>query len=465
MGKSGLPQRQPICLENILGCNSGDRRNCHCQAVDLRSGGHPSDPLICVSYFLPEVLSYLLDPFPDSMAEADRKCAEAAEEIEYDESAGHDEDEDDEDEDDDDEGDEPINSAKRANGKARLPVTLSVEMLQDPGIVAALKQSLDDMAGSPAELLNRLPASVKLRVSALRRLQANFFKLQAEFFQDVHRLQLKYSTFYQSFYSRRRDIVNGIVEPTDTEAKWLLSEKNNSGHDQEDEREAKGVTGIPGFWLTTMKNVDLLADMIQEYDEPILQHIQDIKLTFPEGEKGMTFALEFHFAHNDYFRNEMLSKTYMMHSHPVLERPLGYQGPTIISCKGCPINWREGRDVTAHTVQEHLQKHRSSSCARRVTRSSPTRSFFSFFNPPHEPLVMADDMDEEEATLLATDFEMGQLFRERLIPRAVLYFTGEILDDYDDDDTEESDFDEEKAAENDEDKEEKVGPEMVTSAT
>ena len=46
-----------------------------------------------------------------------RKCAEAAEEIEYDESEWHDEDEDDEDEDDDDEGDEPIDSAKRANGK------------------------------------------------------------------------------------------------------------------------------------------------------------------------------------------------------------------------------------------------------------------------------------------------------------------------------------------------------------
>uniref|UniRef100_UPI00358F6953 nucleosome assembly protein 1-like 1 n=1 Tax=Myxine glutinosa TaxID=7769 RepID=UPI00358F6953 len=395
------------------------------------------------------------------MAEADRKCAEPSEEIDYDESAGRDEDEDDEDEDEDDEGDHPIDSAKRANVKARLPVTLSVEMLQDPGIVAALKQSLDDMAGSPAELLNRLPTSVKLRVSALRRLQADFFKLQAEFFQEVHRLQLKYSALYQTFYSRRRDIVTGLVEPTDTEAKWLenpeLPENNNSRHDEADEPEEKEVTGIPGFWLTTMKKVDLLADMIQEYDEPILQQLQDIQLKFPEGEKGMTFALEFHFAHNDFFRNEVLSKTYMMHSQPGPERPLGYQGPTIISCRGCPINWREGRDVTAHTVQEHSQNHRSSSATRRATRSSSAGSFFSFFNPPHEPLVMADDLDEEEATLLATDFEMGQLFRERLIPRAVLYFTGEILDDYDDDDTEESDFDEEKAAENDEEKEEKTG--------
>ena len=48
-----------------------------------------------------------------------------------------------------------------------------------------------------------------------------------------------------------------------TEIIMRINFNSQSGHDEEDEREAKGVTGIPGFWLTTMKNVDLLADMIQ----------------------------------------------------------------------------------------------------------------------------------------------------------------------------------------------------------
>ena len=38
------------------------------------------------------------------------------------------------------------------------------------------------------------------------------------------------------------------------------------------------VTGVPEFWLTIFKNVDLLADLVQEHDEPILKHLEDIQL-------------------------------------------------------------------------------------------------------------------------------------------------------------------------------------------
>lgn len=37
--------------------------------------------------------------------------------------------------------------------------------------------------------------------------------------------------------------------------------------------------------------------------------------------------------------------------------------------------------------------------------------------------------DEDLDFTLATDFEIGHFFRERIIPRAVLYFTGEALED------------------------------------
>lgn len=37
--------------------------------------------------------------------------------------------------------------------------------------------------------------------------------------------------------------------------------------------------------------------------------------------------------------------------------------------------------------------------------------------------------DEDLDFTLATDFETGHYFRERIIPRAVLYFTGEALED------------------------------------
>jgi hypothetical protein len=36
------------------------------------------------------------------------------------------------------------------------------------------------------------------------------------------------------------------------------------------------VKGIPEFWLKIFKNVDMLQDMIEVQDEPILKHLVDI---------------------------------------------------------------------------------------------------------------------------------------------------------------------------------------------
>ena len=40
--------------------------------------------------------------------------------------------------------------------------------------------------------------------------------------------------------------------------------------------------------------------------------------------------------------------------------------------------------------------------------------------------------DEDTEALLAADFEIGHFIRERIVPRAVLYFTGEALENDDD---------------------------------
>lgn len=45
------------------------------------------------------------------------------------------------------------------------------------------------------------------------------------------------------------------------------------------------------------------------------------------------------------------------------------------------------------------------------------------------PLGVVVLQDEDSEFTLATDFEIGHFFRERIVPRAVLYFTGEALED------------------------------------
>jgi len=65
-------------------------------------------------------------------------------------------------------------------------------------------------------------------------------------------------------------------------------------------------------------------------------------------------------------------------------------------------------------------------------------------------------LDEATQMKLAADFEIGQYIRERIIPRAVLYFTGEAFDE---------EFEEEEAEEeeeeDDEEEEEEEGDRPV----
>ena len=48
------------------------------------------------------------------------------------------------------------------------------------------------------------------------------------------------------------------------------------------EEEEKDMKGVPEFWLTIFKNVDMLQEMVQEADEPVLKKLQDITVTFSE---------------------------------------------------------------------------------------------------------------------------------------------------------------------------------------
>lgn len=47
-------------------------------------------------------------------------------------------------------------------------------------------------------------------------------------------------------------------------------------------KQEENVKGVPEFWLTIFKNVNLLAEMVQPHDEPILKHLTDIKVHFVE---------------------------------------------------------------------------------------------------------------------------------------------------------------------------------------
>ena len=60
-------------------------------------------------------------------------------------------------------------------------------------------------------------------------------------------------------------------------------------------------------------------------------------------------------------------------------------------------------------------------------------------------------MDDETHALLQADWEIGEVIRQSIVPRAVLFFTGEALDDYDEEEDEEEDDEEEDEEDSDAD--------------
>lgn len=350
-----------------------------------------------------------------------------------------------------DAGEEATSEEPSSQGDPQ-PAELASQLMQNPQVLAALQDRLGSIVGGSSGYIQSLPKPVKRRLKALKKLQFEATKIEAEFYREVHKLECEYAAKYAPLVEKRATMVTGAYEPNDDEADWpsedekedelAVSEevKNKANIEEKNEGDKNdkddSAKGIPGFWLTIFKNVDMLSEMIQPQDEPILNHLEDVRVEFKEKDP-MGFTLEFLFETNEYFENRKLTKEYVMRSEPDEQDPFSFEGPEIVKCNGCKIDWKKGKNVTVKTVKKK-QKHKASGTTRTISKTVQSDSFFNFFNPPTPP--DDEEMDEDTEALLAADFEIGHFIRERIVPRAVLYFTGEALendDEYEDGEEEE----------------------------
>lgn len=110
---------------------------------------------------------------------------------------------------------------------------------------------------------------------------------------------------------------------------------------------------------------------------------------------------------------------------------------------------------------------------RVVKKTVPTDSFFNFFNPPVAPKDGDEDEDGAPSDIeerLELDYQLGEDIKEKLIPRAIDWFTGEALqfeeldDDLEEGDFEDEDDDEDDDASDDRDEEDESEDEVCISS-
>uniref|UniRef100_A0A5B6YZG2 Uncharacterized protein n=1 Tax=Davidia involucrata TaxID=16924 RepID=A0A5B6YZG2_DAVIN len=323
-----------------------------------------------------------------------------------------------------------------------LPAAAAALSAEDrAGLVNALKNKLQNLAGQHSDVLETLTPKVRKRVEFLREIQSQHDELESKFFEERAALEAKYQKLYEPLYSKRYDIVNGVVEVEGVAGEVTMNQE---------EEKATEEKGVPDFWLTAMKTNEVLTEEISERDEEALKYLKDIKWCRIDNPKG--FKLEFFFNANPFFKNSVLTKTYHMidDDEPILEKAIGTE-----------IEWYPGKCLTQKILKKKPKK--GSKNVKPITKTENCESFFNFFNPPHVP-EDEDDIDEDTAEELQNqmeqDYDIGSTIRDKIIPHAVSWFTGEAAvqgDEFevtDDDDDDDNDGDEDEEDEDDEEEDE-----------
>jgi len=324
--------------------------------------------------------------------------------------------------------------------------------------VHMIQSKLNTLVGRSSGYIESLPTQVRRRIDGLKGIQKEHTKLEAAFHEEVLQLERKYFELFTPLYVKRSKVVNGQNEPTEEEIKAGMENEEEEAEPKEVKAEVKAesvdIKGIPEFWLTAMKNSQALAATITDRDEAALKYITDIRIAYPD-KHG--FQLIFEFAENEFFTNKQITKTYYYQDS-------GYPGDYIYDhAKGDKIDWKEGKDLTVR-IESKKQRNKNTKQTRVVKRTVPCESFFNFFTPPSPPSGDEDDLDEEAEEIserLELDYGLGEEIKEKLVPRAIDWYTGEALQyedlddgleegDYDDDDDEERFSDEDNDDDDDE---------------
>ncbi|XP_054726819.1 nucleosome assembly protein 1-like 1 [Anastrepha obliqua] len=279
----------------------------------------------------------------------------------------------------------------------------SIKMRNGPKNPIAKQNSITSAKKS---VVKKLTEEENKAISELKKLYLETIKLDVELQKEIYNMEKSFEAKHTEIFEKRYKILDDFRRKTH----GVSSSENN----------------MSNFWLRVLKAS--YTEFISKKDEEILMYLTDIRAKL-YNEPIVKFVIEFHFEPNAFFSNRILTKTYFLNCLPDVDDPLSYDGAEIYKCEGCKIDWKQSnseKDKKAYT------------------------SFFDFFNPPTLPDDTEDPNYCDINAILQNDFELGFYLKERVIPKAVMFFTGEIAD-CQSTDSEPEDTDDENSDDDDED--------------
>ncbi|OMO81631.1 Nucleosome assembly protein (NAP) [Corchorus olitorius] len=279
-------------------------------------------------------------------------------------------------------------------------------------LMNALKAKLKKQAAKHVDMLENLSESVSNRVQVLREMQGQHDDLGAKCSAEIAELEDKYQKLYEPLYAKRYNVVNGVDEKAEENPEEAVAMEQGEDKDAEEK-------GVPEFWLTAMKNNKLVNQEISKRDKEVLKYLKDIK--WGKIEEGKGFKLEFYFETNPLFKDTVLIKTYQM-----------------IDADEIILDKATGMEIDWYPEKERFMRK----------KGSKKGSFFiNFFNPPQIPgdddeidEYIADELEKQ----ILQDYCIGSEIKDKIIPRAVSWFTGDAKLEEEDDEAEKEEDDQEE---------------------
>lgn len=282
-------------------------------------------------------------------------------------------------------------------------MSLATYQVQEDDFRGRVQKFIDNIdsrvASNQLVLAQDTQSQMLANIQYLRYLQFGFCYLEARFYKEMYALECKYERLLEPLFTMRKQIVEGSLEPEDTDLE-----------DEQVDDDSSATVGIPLFWLSVFKNSPILSSIIAERDEAVLSHLVDVRMSMHESEPA-GFTLEFQFSPNDFFSNDVLVKSYYLNCMPDASNPLSFNGPEAYRSTGCTIFWNQGMDVTTRLVKKVVR--RPNGRVGTITQIVRCSSFFNLFSSNAN-----DSLHYDEVTI-------GNHIRA-VVPRAFLFFVGDI---------------------------------------
>uniref|UniRef100_A0A0G4ICQ8 Nucleosome assembly protein n=1 Tax=Chromera velia CCMP2878 TaxID=1169474 RepID=A0A0G4ICQ8_9ALVE len=273
------------------------------------------------------------------------------------------------------------------------------------------------IGGDEAE--EELTEPQKATLDSLKKLDEERNTLHSQYTQEWNALKAKYQLLYNPLFSKRAEVLQIGAS----------------------EGETTGTPALPKFWLKALKNHSQIADMIEPHDENVLSYLKDVRFEWEDDKEQRSFSLFFEFAENPYFTPLLLTKKYKVEAD---EQDPSSSADVLSSTESTELQWLPGKDVTKKTITKK-QKNKRTKATRKITETVDCPSFFNFFRsheiPDEEKLEKMDEEQLEELEVVVeADYQAGCIIREKIIPLAVNWFTGEAVDSDVDDDSDDFDL-------------------------